>query len=246
MPLLTSTAMYSYAIDEFNEPRDCGASTSAGSQSTVTGSWTVTPSHDSYSEYLTTVLQGNPIDTQSTSVTFSPDIKQSGNYSVTIYTPGCQGDGTCGSRGRVNVTALMARGDNEQTFLWQTNNFDKYDEVFNGYIDATNGFRPSVILRPASGQGPSPLTVVAQRVRFTLLKATSGNINGLFEYKPGDELDENKTSGSVIKARLSSRPWPQMIRTCSWLATSPTTTAATTSSVSVGTLPMLPLCQAVV
>jgi hypothetical protein len=196
--------MYSYAIDEFNEPRNCGASTTSGSQSTVTGSWTVTPSHDSYSEYLTTVLQGNPINTESTSVTFSPDIKQSGNYSVTIYTPGCQGDGTCGSRGRVNVTAVMARGDNEQTFLWQTNNFDKYDEVFNGYIDATNGFRPSVILRAASGQGPSPLTVVAQRVRFTLLKATSGNINGLFEYKPGEALDENNPPDSVINAAGAS------------------------------------------
>lgn len=196
--------MYSYAIDEFNEPTNCGTSTTARSQSTVTGSWTVTPSHDSYSEYLTTVLQGNPVDTQSASVTFSPDIKQSGNYSVTIYTPGCQGDGTCGSRGRVNVTAFMSRSDNEQTILWQTNNFDKYDEIYNGYIDATSNFRPSVILQPAPGQGPSPLTVVAQRVRFTLLKATSGNINGLFEYKPGEELDESNPPDSVINAAGAS------------------------------------------
>jgi hypothetical protein len=199
--------MYSYAIDEFNEPKNCGPSTSARSMATATGSWRVAPSQNSYSQYLTTVLQGDPIDPQSASVTFSPDIKQSGNYSVTIYTPGCQGDGTCGSRGRVNVTATMARGDNEETFLWQTNNFDKYDEVYNGYIDATSGFRPTVVLRPASGQGPAPLTVVAQRVRFTLLKATSGNINGLFEYKPGEELDESNLSESVInKAGASLDP----------------------------------------
>jgi hypothetical protein len=174
---------------------------------TATGNWQVTPSQKSSSEYLTTVLEGNPISPDSASVTFTPDIKQSGNYSVLIYTPGCQGDGTCGSRGRVNITATMARGESEETILWQTNNFDKYDEVYNGYIDAASGFRPTVVLQPASGQGPAPLTVVAQRVRFTLLRATSGNINGLFEYKPGEKLDESSVSESVInKAGASLNP----------------------------------------
>ncbi|KAH5034132.1 hypothetical protein HBI75_097950 [Parastagonospora nodorum] len=203
---LFQDAMYSYAIDNFNEPENCGPSTTARSQSTNTGNWQTSPSHNSNSEYLTTTLQGNSIDTESVSVSFSPDIQQSGNYSVTIYTPGCQGDGTCGTRGRVNVTASMSRADTNPAgiILWQTNNFDKYDEVYNGYIDATSGFRPTVVLRPAPGQGPAPLTVVAQRVRFTLLKATSGNINGLFEYKPGSQMDETSTSDSVINAAGAS------------------------------------------
>ncbi|KAH8732984.1 cortical protein marker for cell polarity-domain-containing protein [Phaeosphaeriaceae sp. PMI808] len=200
---LFQDAMYSYAIDDFNEPSNCGSSTGR-SQATKTGNWQVTPSHNSFSQYFTTVLQGNPIDPRTASVEFHPDIKQSGNYSVTIYTPGCQGDGTCGSRGRVNVTASMASGSNSSTILWQTNNFDKYDEVYNGYIDATSGFRPSVVLQPDSGQGPSPLTVVAQRVQFKLLKATSGNINGLFEYKPGQKLEENNFASSVINAAGAS------------------------------------------
>lgn len=195
--------MFSYAVNDFNEAPKCGA-TGTLSKSSSTGNWQVTPSHNSYSQYLTTVLQGDPIRPESAAVTFSPDIKQSGNYSVTIYTPGCQGDGTCGSRGRVNVTATIAQGESEETILWQTNNFDKYDEVYNGYIDAAGGFQPFVVLRPASGQGPGPLTVVAQRVRFTLLKATSGNINGLFEYKPGQSLDENNIADSVINAAGAS------------------------------------------
>jgi hypothetical protein len=200
---LFQDAMYSYAIDDFNEPKNCGP-TNARSQATTTGNWQVTPSHNSNSEYLTTVLSGNPINPQSAAVTFSPDIKQSGNYSVTLYTPGCQGDGTCGSRGRVNVTVAMAKDQDEDTILWQTNTFDKYDEVYNGYIDAASGFRPTVVLRPASGQSATSLTFVAQRVRFTLLKATSGNINGLFEYKPGQQLDENNPLGSVINAAGAS------------------------------------------
>ncbi|KAI8940028.1 hypothetical protein NX059_003750 [Plenodomus lindquistii] len=198
---LLQDAMFSYAINDFNEPQECGASPSR-SEATSTGPWRITPSHDSSSQYLTAVLQGSPIDTDAATVTFFPNIKQSGNYSVTIYTPGCQGDGTCGSRGRVNVSTTM--GDDFSEF-WQTNNFDKYDEIFNGYIDATSSTRPSVVLRPASGQGPSPLTIVAQRVRFNLLKATSGNLNGIFEYKPGQKLDSSTDfSESVINAAGAS------------------------------------------
>ncbi|KAH7408155.1 cortical protein marker for cell polarity-domain-containing protein [Phaeosphaeria sp. MPI-PUGE-AT-0046c] len=200
---LFQDAMFSYAVNDFNEAQNCGA-TGTLSKSSSTGTWQVTPSHNSNSQYLTTVLQGDPIRPESASVTFSPDIKQSGNYSVTIYTPGCQGDGTCGTRGRVNVTARISQGGGKETILWQTNNFDKYDEIYNGYIDAAGGFQPSVILRPASSQGPGPLTVVAQRARFTLLKATSGNINGLFEYKPGEKLDENNMADSVINAAGAS------------------------------------------
>ena len=148
---------------------------------------------------MTTVLQGPDISTDAATVTFYPDIKQSGNYSVTIYTPGCLGDGTCGSRGRVNVTTQMSQDEEDAgTVLFQTNNYDKYDEIYNGPIDIRSGFRPSVTLRPASGQGPTPLTVVAQRVRFTLLKATSGNLNGLFEYTPGQALADIELSDSVV------------------------------------------------
>jgi len=199
---LLQDAMYSYAVNSFNEPENCGSSTSR-SQATSTGSWQVTPSHDSTSQYLTAVLQGNPVNPDAATVTFLPDIKQSGNYSVTIYTPGCQGDGTCGSRGRVNVSTTMG-GGKDFSELWQTNNFDKYDEVFNGFIDATASTRPSVILRPASGQGPSPLTIVAQRVRFTLLTATSGNLNGVYEYTPGQKSDTTDLSQSVINAAGAS------------------------------------------
>lgn len=98
----------------------------------------------------------------------------------------------------------MAGGQTESTELWQTNNFDKYDEVYNGFIDATSGAPPRVIIQPAAGQGPAPVTVVAQRVRFTLLKATSGNLNGLFEYKPGQTAEADNFSDSVINAAGAS------------------------------------------
>ena len=200
--------MYSYAINDFNEPANCTTATTSRSESTSTGSWQVTPSYDSFSQYLTAVLQGPDVSTDAATVTFYPDIKQSGNYSVTIYTPGCLGDGTCGSRGRVNVTTQMSQDEQDAgTVLFQTNNYDKYDEIYNGPIDIRSGFRPSVTLRPASGQGLTPLTIVAQRVRFTLQNATSGNLNGLFEYTPGQTLADTDLSDSVInQAGVSLTP----------------------------------------
>jgi hypothetical protein len=189
--------IYSYAINEFNEPK-CGGVTT-GATSTPTGPWENTPSHDSNSRYLTATLTGDNIDPKKASVVFQPDIKQSGNYSVTIFTPGCIGDNTCTTRGRVNITGSMSKAGAgiKSTEIFQTNNFDKYDQVYEGYIDATDGFRPSIILAPSPGQA-GPLNIVAQRVRFTLKTASAGNLNGLFEYDPSKQVVDSNFADSVI------------------------------------------------
>lgn len=168
--------------------------------STPTGPWVITPSHDSQSQYLTATLQGNNISPDSASVVFQPDIVQTGNYSISVYTPGCQGDATCTTRGEVNITGSITRtnaGKPLSTTLFQTNDFDKYDEIYVGYIDATDGFRPSVTLTPAAGQSGT-LTVVAQRVRFVLKNATSDGLNGLFEYDPNQQTVSSNFGDSVI------------------------------------------------
>ncbi|KAL9093896.1 MAG: hypothetical protein Q9165_003819 [Trypethelium subeluteriae] len=186
----------------FNEPV-CD-DVSNGANSTSTGPWAQAPSGTSTSAYLTALLQGSPVNPDSASVTFFPDIKQSGNYSVTVYTPGCIGDNTCSTRGQVNLTGIM--GDSPgtgtaaapiSTTLFQTNNFDKFDQIYYGYVDADSGsFRPSVTLTPAANQ-KGPLTVVAQRVRFELLNSTGG-LNGLFEYNPNQATVDTDFSNSMI------------------------------------------------
>lgn len=169
----------------------------------------MTPSGLSNSEYLTAVLTGDNISPEEATVVFEPDIKQSGNYSITVFTPGCVGDGTCGTRGRVNITGSVAsstRSSNPplSTELFQTNDFDKYDQVYFGYVDAnSNGFRPTVTLSPSIGQS-GPLTVVAQRVRFELLTPTTGGLNGLFEYNMSQQVVNNDFSSSAIDAAGTS------------------------------------------
>lgn len=185
-----------YAIEGLNEPT-C-ANTTLASASTQTGAWSVTPSGTSDSDYLTTTL--TEADVTNSSVVFFPDIKQSGNYSVNMYTPGCLSDNTCTSRGQINVTGIMATGEKAasfQTTLFQTNNYEKYDQIYFGYVEAgSSAFRPSVTLAALPHQGNN-LTVVAQRVGFTLVD-TTGGLKGLYEYNPSETTTDDTFTNSTF------------------------------------------------
>lgn len=170
--------IFAYAINTFNEPTCAGVE--IASSATQTGPWVVTPSQQSVSEYLAASVS----NANSANVVFLPDIRQSGNYSVNMYTPGCIQDNSCANRGRVNITGVMSSGTSFTTEIFQTNNFDKYDQIYFGFIDAgSSSFRPSVTLSAVDGQGVDNLTIVAQRVGFTLISSSAG-LNSLFEYDP--------------------------------------------------------------
>ncbi|KAI9803486.1 MAG: hypothetical protein M1825_001829 [Sarcosagium campestre] len=188
--------IYAFAVNDFNEPK-C-ANIEFGSAAKTAGAWSRAPRANSDSDYLS--LSGSNVD-PSASVVFQPDIKQSGNYTVTIYTPGCNQDSSCAERGSVNVTGTFASGTQaaslEPTQIFQTNNFDKYDRLYEGYVDANSGsFRPSITLSPSVGQ-PGTKTFVAQRVRFEL-KSSAGGLNGLYEYNPDMSRSESDLSDSPI------------------------------------------------
>ncbi|KAI4722788.1 hypothetical protein E4T48_00995 [Aureobasidium sp. EXF-10727] len=194
--------IYAFAISDFNEPR-CDSVSTTGANSTATGPWVQTPSGLSTSDYLTATLNSS-VTTNSAQVVFMPDIKQSGNYSVTLYTPGCLQDDTCSSRGIVNITGSMTtEGGAVTTTLYQTNYYDKYDQIYYGYVDAASeSSRPEVTLTPVAGQN-TPLTVVAQRVRFELVTSTGG-LNGLYEYDPNLATVNTDFSASKVDSAAMS------------------------------------------
>ncbi|KAL2757431.1 hypothetical protein ACRALDRAFT_1079655 [Sodiomyces alcalophilus JCM 7366] len=197
---LFSDDIFTFAVDDFNEPTCSGLGISNPSAATATGPWTPSPSLQSTSGYLTAQLSGD-ISEDSASVVFYPNIQQSGNYSVEMYTPGCIQDGTCTTRAQVNVSGEMSLSPDGQftTWLYQTNNFDKYDQIYFGFIEAsTEGFRPSITLTPLGGQSLESMTIVAQRVGFSLINSTGG-LNGLFDYDPTvDTIDRNNFSSSAV------------------------------------------------
>lgn len=180
--------VFTFAINDFNEP-SC-SNEGLISSSEVQGEWK-TVSSQTDSEYLSATLLAESAG--SLSVTFFPDIQQSGNYSVLVYTPGCLQDGTCGSRGRVTLSGTYKRGQKEPIVseIFQTNNFDKYDIIYTAEVDASrDGFRPSVTLTASPNQARQ-LTFVAQKIRFDLISNTTQGLNGLYEFVPGDDKIEN-------------------------------------------------------
>ena len=192
--------IYSYAVETFNEPA-CQTDSTTASNVTTTGPWTVHPSMDASSSYLSANLPQGSANSD-LSVVFFPDIKQSGHYAVTIDTPGCLGDSTCETRGQVNITGQMGSGNDTPTTpvsvqLWQTNDYDKYDQIYYGYVDTTEAtFRPSITLTPVAGQDRA-LTVVAQRVNFNLVSSASG-LNGLFEFDPTSTSNNTNFTTSAV------------------------------------------------
>ncbi|PHH92346.1 hypothetical protein CDD83_7834 [Cordyceps sp. RAO-2017] len=190
--------IFAYAIPDFNEPT-CGG-TQFPSSASSTGPWKHSPSVQSNADYLMAEFS-SPIKSNAASVVFFPSIRESGNYSVNMYTPGCKPDRTCDTRGRVNVTGTLAPGVSAEfsNTLFQTNNFDKYDQIYFGYVEKTSdSFKPSVTLTPLAGQDVDKLTVVAQRVGFTLTNSTGG-LNGLFDFDPDNPtVDVSKFEKSPI------------------------------------------------
>ena len=194
---LIFTDIFAYAVSSLNEPT-C-ANIQFGSNSTATGPWTITPSNLSNSEYLAANLSGSSLNASGVSVIFEPDIKQKGNYTVTIFTPGCLQDNSCDNRGIVNVTGIYAASSApvQPILLYQTNNYDKYDTIYQGPVDAnSDGFRPSVTLTPSSNQKDSA-SIVAQRVQFSIGNSTGG-LNGLYEFNPNAASPETDFTNSTI------------------------------------------------
>ncbi|KFA46389.1 hypothetical protein S40293_08566 [Stachybotrys chartarum IBT 40293] len=181
----------SYAVESFNEPSCRGID--FPSTATATGPWRESPSLQSSSGYLSAELTGD-ITGEAASVIFYPNIRESGFYSVDMYTPGCIADDSCSTRGQVNVSGVMSTSDANGRFttsLYQTNNFDKYDQIYFGFIDqASDSFRPSVTLSALAGQDMNTLTLVAERVGFTLINSTGG-LNGLFDFDPEQAVITN-------------------------------------------------------
>lgn len=198
--------IYSFAVDDFNEPACDDVSTGSSSSANPASLWTRTPANlvDTSSDYLTAYITDPSQITPSTNVMFEPNIQQSGNYTITVYTPGCLQDNSCATRGTVNMTGFMtANGPPISATLFQTNNYDKYDQVYYGVVDiTTDSFRPSVTLSPSAGQN-APLAVVAQRVRFDL-QASNGGLNGLYEYNPNQATVSTDFSTSAINTAGTS------------------------------------------
>ncbi|KAK5946038.1 hypothetical protein PMZ80_000177 [Knufia obscura] len=184
-----------YAIEAVNPP-SCLTASNTMSRATATGDWAETPSRSSVADYLTAKVSSATLNT--TNIVFEPDISDRGNYTIVVYTPGCIQDSSCGSRGLVNVTGtLTSDGSNPfSTLISQRNDYDKYDQIYQGPVDAASGsFRPAVTVLPSKQM--TEQTIVASRIRLSGNPSTGG-LNGLFDFDPNAAVVDTDFSKSAI------------------------------------------------
>ncbi|TKY86439.1 hypothetical protein EX895_004588 [Sporisorium graminicola] len=113
----------------------------------------------------------------SATVTFSVDIPFNGNYTISMFVPGCQASGQCGERTDVQANVFTVQGSQGNlTRVSQTNQQDRTVQIYSGEVNkAAEGFQPTVVLSiPADAPAPSgggEFTVIADKVSFLLLNS---------------------------------------------------------------------------
>ncbi|CCF56566.1 hypothetical protein KAFR_0B02690 [Kazachstania africana CBS 2517] len=152
-------------------------------------------------------------------VTFNANLPYSGDYVINLYTPGCSDDGTCSTRGLVNVTVYDESDDSilSTVEIYQNNEALKYDELFSGYLK--NSVR--IVLEYVSGisSDSTGTTVVADRSNIYVTSldilgqiSSSKNgstvaLNGLFQYQLSNFSSTfNSSSAKVGKTFLNQYP----------------------------------------
>ncbi|KAF3911790.1 hypothetical protein AA313_de0207122 [Arthrobotrys entomopaga] len=213
--------IYAFADNSLNEPscKDVQGPTT----SNINGDWTSLggpPTTDS--KYLSANFPSS--DVGDASITFKPDIKIPGIYQVLIYTPGCRQDSSCPERGEITVSGTFASNETSQPTanFFQTNEFDKYDVFFTGYVEA-NGqdHTVEIKLQPVANQNLVQLNVVASKVRFILQSpnpetptnklakrddSLTLSINGVFAYNPKVAINNVQ---QITAISLASTDLPQ-------------------------------------
>lgn len=180
---LTFLDAFTFANQSYNK-QNCGVSTYSAI-STLSGNFSAPDV--SASTYITTdVTEASQLS--AISVIYEPNITVSGNYTLLLFTPGCEQDGTCSSRSGINVTIEANSYDDATSLtLYETNVYDKYDTIYTGNMDKiSDSFRPRVTLTPPKNQ-PVPFVFVADRLQLILNSVSETiTINALFEFDSGN------------------------------------------------------------
>lgn len=207
--------IFTYAIPGLNEPACAAGPVRSASSSSGTWSETrVNPQGDA--DYLSADISA--ANSESSQITFEPHIEQKGRYQVLVYTPGCIQDGTCGTRGKMVVGGTVTKDGKpiESVSLFQTNDYDKYDIVFDGDVDPADAdFRPTITISPDPQQTQAVVKIVAQKVQFRLVGDAKGSaenngssssgsskLNGIYEYDPRNAETTNPADSSLNAAGL--------------------------------------------
>lgn len=100
------------------------------------------------------------------SVTFYPNLAESGLYEVLLYSPECTTT-NCSGRADVDVTILTSASQSSNVTVAPSTATSQ--SIFSGYFDVSSSFTPSIeiaLAKNTSFSGKSTMTIVAHAVQF--------------------------------------------------------------------------------
>ncbi|CAO3610511.1 unnamed protein product [Cunninghamella blakesleeana] len=205
----------------------CSASekTFISPETTKVGKWTQASAQ--YSHYLTSTFPATNLKSATNSITFTPYLPETGNYTVIMHTPGCKNNDNCNQRTKVDLSIHFAPNTSPVTFtIDQATDDDRFDTIYKGFIQSTNtsDFRPYVTLT-VSKQAKTPtkgnVLLVANYVQF-IKSASLNGLSSLLTYTPPTANNatsmmsfyNNGTTNLPWKALLTDRlPYNSLVKT---------------------------------
>jgi hypothetical protein len=100
------------------------------------------------------------------SVTFYPNLAESGLYEVLLYSPACT---TTDCSGRAGVDITISTSASQSSNVTVTPSTTTSQSIFSGYFDVSSNFSPSIqvaLAKNTSFSSNSTMTVVAHAVQF--------------------------------------------------------------------------------
>lgn len=192
---LLSSGGFAYADSSLNSnaSNSCGSGVAgqSPSSSSVEGDWTATTVPSSIDGVDTSALVAS-VDTgasqsDSPSITFSPNIVAKTDYDVFLVTPGCADMGNCDARTSVQVSADSGTGNSDSTTVSQTNQEQQSVLVYSGELTAGATFTLRLASDPEGSGSDGEYTLVAGYIQLVAQDTSATRISdqdgrGLFEY----------------------------------------------------------------
>ncbi|KAI8329444.1 cortical protein marker for cell polarity-domain-containing protein [Chlamydoabsidia padenii] len=156
--------------------------------------------------YMVSSIPIDQIKTSTNSVTFTPYLIEPGNYTVTLYTPGCTNnkDAPCQQRTKVDVKIYWNNSTSPRVVTIDQNSpKDRIDKIYTGPISITaESFKPRVeisisksVTLPQKSSGN--VIVVANAVQWVKL-ASLPNLSSVLVYNPQQASSPKNTTTTAL------------------------------------------------
>lgn len=183
--------------------------------SSVTGNWTTSLAQGSYQWVLTNSFSTANFTNSSGAIDYKPNLPETGNYSVYVFTPGCVGNSDCSRRTKAQYVTYVSPSLSVNTTVDQRNATDGYTLIYRGWIPATSDlFQPHVSLTLAeNATQPSGKTanLVAGYVQF-VKEISNQELNSILEYQV-DKWLQNTSAAAWGPLKNESLPRTSIVTT---------------------------------